>query len=379
MEVLRDVRARGRRHLATFLAIASLALACARTTTETVTARPAPRDAGPGVATPNEFWNLRTLEHVDLWLHGFALLFADTAGLPLFRPGYRESVLEARRRTGTVTQLETNERSLSARFAANPGLWAAQFVALYFDSWDDLQRGAETFLRLGGDARRARNDVEAFSVATFATYFPSEADRDWLSQYLAALEDESRKFYHRHWLTEQRAHEQARMQVEVLFRSRLRPALQRFLANTQQGDGNFVLALPLAGEGRTLATDQRPRVVAVGLPAAPDSALEAIYAFAHEIVSPVTSVVIQDQTSDADRRAGLADRYSSFALVRGGAMLLERVLPELAPGYARYYLALARVRYTGDHPLRALEQAFPLPDALRDALGRQIDVVLGGI
>lgn len=35
-------------------------------------------------------WPVKTREHVDLWLHGFALLTDDTAAVPLFDRGYRD-------------------------------------------------------------------------------------------------------------------------------------------------------------------------------------------------------------------------------------------------------------------------------------------------
>jgi len=64
--------------------------------------------------------------------------------------------------------------------------------------------------------------------------------------------------------------------------------------------------------------------------------------------------------------------------VRAGALLLERVAPDLVDGYARYYLRSANASFTGD-PKAALATTFPLPDRLRDAITRQLDVVLGGI
>jgi len=65
--------------------------------------------------------------------------------------------------------------------------------------------------------------------------------------------------------------------------------------------------------------------------------------------------------------------------VRGGAMLLQRIAPELADGYARYYLRSARVPFTSGDALAALALAFPLPDAIAAGIQRQIEVVLGGI
>ena len=66
----------------------------------------------------------------------------------------------------------------------------------------------------------------------------------------------------------------------------------------------------------------------------------------------------------------------SFAAVRCSC---KRVAPELADGYARYYLRSARVPFTSGDAISALATAFPLPDAIRDGIQRQIEVVLGGI
>ena len=37
-------------------------------------------------------WPVKTREHVDLWLHGFALLSNDSSAVPLFRRGYRDDL-----------------------------------------------------------------------------------------------------------------------------------------------------------------------------------------------------------------------------------------------------------------------------------------------
>jgi hypothetical protein len=59
-------------------------------------------------------------------------------------------------------------------------------------------------------------------------------------------------------------------------------------------------------------------------------------------------------------------------------MLLEKVAPELLDGYARYYLKSAG-RTVGANPVSSMTQTFALPAGIRDAISRQIDVVLGGI
>jgi hypothetical protein len=54
-------------------------------------------------------------------------------------------------------------------------------------------------------------------------------------------------------------------------------------------------------------------------------------------------------------------------------MLLQKVAPELVDGYQKYYLRSA------NRPGSAFTTVFALPDAMRDAISRQIDIVLGGI
>ena len=57
---------------------------------------------------------------------------------------------------------------------------------------------------------------------------------------------------------------------------------------------------------------------------------------------------------------------------------MRRVAPELADGYARYYLMQANQPTTGDLHAR-LATVFPLPEMIARAIERQLDVVLGGI
>jgi hypothetical protein len=54
-------------------------------------------------------------------------------------------------------------------------------------------------------------------------------------------------------------------------------------------------------------------------------------------------------------------------------MLLQKVAPELLTGYQAYYLRSAN-RANG-----SFTSVFAMPDAMRDAISRQLDIVLGGI
>jgi hypothetical protein len=74
----------------------------------------------------------------------------------------------------------------------------------------------------------------------------------------------------------------------------------------------------------------------------------------------------------------VSGRYITTGTVRTGALLLQRAAPELVPGYIRYYLSQAGQATTGDINAR-FATTFSLPQAIVDAVERQLEVVLGGI
>lgn len=360
------------------LALAALLLGCA-TGGQDPAPLPSPT-ATPGASPVRDgAWPLRTREHVDLWLHGFALISNDSTRVPYFQRGYGASMVAAKQRLNTLTQLDANRDRLSARFLAYPNLVSAHFVALYFGSWTDLVDGANLFMRAEGDPRSSNNAQAQQIIATFAAYFPTAPDREWLRLFLLALEDERAKFYGSHWQSQQRERAGVLAAADSLWRTRYRGKLQRYLNNTGLGSGDIIVSLPLDGEGRTITVGRSLNLVAVGFPAQVSEAVEVFYVFAHEVVASVTSRAIDDNTTPAEKRSGASQRYASNAAVRAGAMLIQKTAPELADGYARYYLRAANVSFTSGDAMAALATAFPLPDALRDAIARQLDVVLGGI
>ena len=86
------------------------ALACAPAGTATSGA-PAPSTDDQTVSS-DQPWAIHTREHVDLWLHGFALLQDDTSRVPLFRRGYRDDLIVARNARGVTTLLDVNRGDL---------------------------------------------------------------------------------------------------------------------------------------------------------------------------------------------------------------------------------------------------------------------------
>jgi hypothetical protein len=324
---------------------------------------------------------VRTREHVDLWLHGFALVVDDTARVPIFRRGYREAVRARRARANVFTQLDAERDRLRQRLAANPGLALnAQFVALAFPSWEALRAAADVFVQAGGDPRRARDQQTAGAIQFLGGVFTAAADREWLRLFAGALQDERDRFYHQEWLAVQRDRAAALAAADSVWQRAARPRLQRLLSGTQQTGGELILSPVVGGEGRTQAGGPRSNVVVAALPARAADAAEASYVAAHELVGALVGGVVSDNTSPADQRAGLADRYVSAGQVRAGYLVLERSAPDLAAGYARFYLREAGVALpAAGGEGAALAAAFPLPAAIVEAITRQLDVVQGGI
>lgn len=330
-------------------------------------------------------WPVKSREHVDLWLHGFAMISADSSPVPLFRRGYRDDLVVQRNTASAFTDLDANREALAARLRANPALVNAQFLPLYFGSWPELSEALDLFLKTDGSARKPAGQGAG---AMLASAFPSKEDRDFARRFVNALRNEQEKFYHLWWLGETRRRERTLAAVDSIWQGAVRPRLQRFLSHTQQDSGDVILALALEGEGRTVAGGKERNLVVVGFPESPDRAMEAIYAIAHELAGPIASASVDDNTSPAEKRSGVAERLASLALVRGGALLMGRLSPELARGYARFYLRVAGVAAGGlraadisaeGDVMAAFERAFPLPPALLESLDRQIAVAFGGI
>jgi hypothetical protein len=157
------------------------------------------------------------------------------------------------------------------------------------------------------------------------------------------------------------------------------PRLSRFLNNSQQGKGELILGVTLGGEGRTVSNGKQDNLIAVGFPRTLEAAPEALFAFVHEAVATMVNEAIKDNTTPAEARSGATVGYQGNGAVRGGAVLLEHVAPDLLPAYMRYYLAtLGRPAPAGD-PRAAFEATFPLPPAILDATRKLIEVTLGGI
>ncbi|HEY8163989.1 MAG TPA: hypothetical protein VIF83_00405 [Gemmatimonadaceae bacterium] len=352
-------------------AAALILTACATGGTTTDTGQPAP--GGQTGETSVQPWAVKSREHVDLWLHGFAMLQADTALVPYFRRGYVSEMQALRNRSNVTTQLDANRDRLRSRLTLNDRLVNAQFVPFYFDTFDEMSRAVDLLIRSGGNPRAAGDQQTATLIALMAGYFPTTADQDWVRLFIQSLRDEDSRFYRSYWDQQQRERAAVLNAVSDLWQLTYRPKLQTFLNNTRQVGGEIFLSLPLDGEGRTVSESNRENATAVTFPARTADAVQSIYVIAHELVGQIVATAVRDNTTPSDTRAGLTDQYIAAGAVRGGAILLQKVAPELVDGYTRYYLQSA------NRPSGTLATVFRLPDGIIQAISRQIDTVLGGI
>lgn len=329
------------------------------------------RDVSPWPVTPRE--------HVDIWLHGFAMVQDDTAHVPFFARDYRQQMAEVKRRANVSTALDGNRETLRAQLASRPGIMNAQFLALYFGSWRDLQRASEIFIQAEGEPRRSSDPQLQAIIATFANVFPTRADREWLRLFVSSLQDEHTRFYGPYWEAQQRDRAPVLARLDTLWEGTYRPRLQGYLNNTQLARGTLIPSLTIGGEGRTVLQTPPGAMVVTPFAAEPVNAVETIFGFVHEVSIPVVQIAVDDHITPAERRDGLATRYATLGTVRAGAMLLERVAPELLDGYMRFYLRAAAVQVPSGDARAAFANAFPIPEQIRTAINGQLDVVMGGI
>jgi hypothetical protein len=325
-------------------------------------------------------WPVRTAEYVDLWLHGYAMVSNDTAKVPLFDRGYRDQIMERRRQLNVTTALDANMQKLRDGMAGKPNIeGSGQFVIFNFQSWDELSRVAKLFIQNEGSPQTVNDQTTQLLFLTLRNAFKTVADREWLRLFVQSLDDEQTKFYQSYWTAQQSDRSAARQAIETAWNNTYKAKFQRYLRNERLSDGTFILSLPLGGEGRSLFDPQQGNGIATSFPASSGDAMGALYTFAHEIVSNAAAHAIEDNLTPAQAREGELAKLTPIGAVRGGAILLSRIAPELVQGYQRYYLHQAGATAPSGDPNAAFIAAFSLPQAVADGLARQIDLVLAGI
>jgi hypothetical protein len=353
-------------------------------------AEPAP--AAPSISqevigqTP---WPVKTRYVVDLWLHGLAMLSTDTSRTRPFRRDYRDAMIVAKNSRNILTQLDQNAEMLQHGLRVNPRLMDGARLALREGSWEEMGNDIAAFLTSGADSasgkkrpsvlttwkRAPRTSQETSEMmAALGAIYRTDADREWLKTFALSLTDEHSKFYEQYWREQQRALRPALAAADSQISQRYLKQFRSYLRGVQLQTGEVLLSLPLGGEGRSILEGQHS--IAIGFPASPDSSLDAVYELAHEIVSPVAEQAVRERIAPAEFRSGIGAQLESPAKVRGGAMLLQRAVPELVAGYERHYLAEARITSGRADLDSVFVRAFPLRQSIIDGMDQRLDEVL---
>jgi hypothetical protein len=358
----------------TLAAVAVLTACSSGGVPETV---PAPSTSAAGPVPIG--WPVRTAEYVDLWLHGYALVSTDTTKVPLFERGYRARMTDIRRQRNVTTALDANMQTLRDGLAANPALSNGQFAVFSFASFDEIVRIVPQFVRNEGSPTTVNDQMTQQLFLALRQYFRTVAEREWLRLFVTSLQDEQNRFYQSFWNAQQVDRAAARQAVETAWNGTYRAKFQRYLRNERLTDGTFILSLPLGGEGRSIFSAVQGNGVAVPLTESAGDAMAAIYVFAHEIVGTAAAKAVEDNLTPAQAREGQLEKMIPIAAVRGGALLLQRIAPELVAGYQRYYLSVTGAAIPSGDPAAAFAAAYTMAQPIVDGIGRQIDLVLAGI
>ncbi|MBA2686439.1 MAG: hypothetical protein H0U66_18285 [Gemmatimonadaceae bacterium] len=333
-------------------------------------------------------WPVKTRYAVDLWLHGYAMLASDTSRTPAFRIDYRDAMIVEKNSRSITTRLDDNAEQLRHGLRVNPRLFDGARLALREGSWEEMGNDIAAFLTAGEEAASGKKRPSVLStwkrtphpdeettdmMGALGSIYRTDSDRAWLKLFALSLTDEHSKFYELYWRNQQHALRPVLAAVDSQFSQRYLKQLRSYLRGAQLPTGEIILSLPLGGEGRSILTGQHS--VAIGFPQTADSSLDAVYEFAHEAVSDIAEQAVRERISPADFRAGAGAEFESPAKVRGGAMLLQRAIPDLVAGYERHYLSIARVRSGGGDLDSAFVRAFPLRQAIIDGMDQQLDQV----
>lgn len=314
-------------------------------------------------------WTLVDAPQVDLWFHGLAVVgFRGFGPLPLYDPGYGVRIRRAKDSLGVFpTALDRQAERFRAAFEEDSSFEVLHFVPLYFAAAD---RGA--MLEALRTVARQRSGIPAladphtrFGAAAVAAVLQTPEQRRMLGEFADALDREWREFYAADWakLWKERSARVAELQRE--WDARFAPSLADYLRALRLDRGIIFLSPALGADGRIFEgdpTDRTDNLVAVRFPGSGDASDVPLYAAVRELCYPAVRQALAGEPASASRVA--AERRSSDAAMRCGALLLSARAPALLPGY--------RHAFASDTLTATFEAAYPLDPGLASALERQL-------
>ena len=343
-----------------------------------VAAPAAPSAAQPPPVAPA--WRVTSLDQVDLWFHGVALLgvgVPEPAGL--YDPAYAPAVSRMKERSGlAATPLDRASRTMASTFSREPAFEIIHFLPLYFAA-ADWPAMLQALRALAGDDESPHGRVDprtSRAVGALAAILPQPAQRTALRRFGELLDEE----WHLYLRDQTRRSSglraaQARA-VEQRWNEEFAPALERYLAQIGREHGTIVLTPALGREGRTVervGDGTAGALVAIAAPrsVAPEEATAAAFDVLRELCF-ATSRVVNDQPDGHAVDPMAAELASRVVAVRCGALVLQRYLPHHRAAYQARLLALRMPAAPPDSTTHRFARAFPLSPQVEHRLARAI-------
>jgi len=319
-----------------------------------------------------------SLPGADLWFHGMALVDPQGPGPnPLYDPAYPHRVRQAKESVGVYpTVLDREVGRFRDAFRKDPALEVLHFLPLYFVGVGRVEifEALKLLATQPAGIPRSPSPQTSMGLAAIGSVLQSPEQRALLGEFLAALEAEWDSFLGRELRSEALNKEDLLRSAQSLWDQRFQPALAPFLSGTDLPGGIVALSPALGTEGRVFAGSPqswRDNVVAVQYPVGQGMAKNAIYLLIRELSFSVSR--------QASTRTGVErGRFDEEALVargaiRGGALLLERDLPEEAEGFKKFFLEQGGFSAQAGGVNQAFQDAFALKPAFLDALREMIE------
>lgn len=315
-------------------------------------------------------WRVTTLDHVDLWYHGLALIgFGVAEPAALYDPAYAPRVRAAKQRRGLApTPLDRAAAAMASTFERDRAFEINHLLPLYFANadWPAILHAVRTLDRGG-----SRRDLGSERIArVLAAALPRSEQRGTLRRFAEMLEAERGL-----WLAaETNAAAGSRLAraraVERRWNTVFAPSLAPFLTHIGRAQGTIVLSPPLGREGRNvgpLSGASSASIVAIAMPLddGDEETTAAAFDILRELCFATARTVLGDRVPSGDPVA--AETLSRAIAVHCGAKMLRRYLPQYRAAYEARFIppsAAAAVDTASD----GLARTFPLPPAIEERL-----------
>ncbi len=324
---------------------------------------------------------MTTLEQVDLWYHGIALVgFGVAEPAALYDPRYAPDVRRTKQRMGlAATPLDRAARAIAGTFGRDPAFEIVHFLPLYFAAADrpTMLQALRTLAGGNGPPRSRADAPTGRAVAALAAVLPQPAQRAVLRHFAELLDDEWRLYMRDEERRSSGVRAAQASALEQRWNAEFAPALAGYLTQIHRERGTIVLSRALGREGRTVervGALAAGALVAIAAPrsVAPDDMTAAAFDVVRELCfATVRAVGTEPDGHSVEPVAG--EQASRAAAVRCGALVLQRYLPHYRAAYQARFLAVRQPAAPPDTTTDRFVRAFPLTPEVERRLARAIE------